>query len=157
MSFYNQRSLGRGVYARRQSGRRDATFRSMVGPLMLLRSGAAAQIGGNGSDGALEPMMSMTLDTSMRPGGDFEWRVATENCYLVDHNNRLRVATLDDGQIRDISLADQGSRYDQFCPDTLERLQSGRPPIATLYDCYRAMQVIDAIYDKAVRTPCAQR
>jgi len=84
--------------------------------------------------------------------GDSEWRVSTANCYLVDHNHTLRIATLDDGQIR--TIADRASRYNRFGVDTLERLRSGRPPIATLEDCYQAMRVIDEIYQKAVRIPC---
>ncbi len=50
-----------------------------------------------------------------------------------------------------LRIADPGSRYDGFATDTFERLHNGRPPIATLEDCYRAMQVIDQVYHKAMR------
>lgn len=85
--------------------------------------------------------------------GDFEGRVSTANCYLIDHGNTLQVATLDDGQVQDLSIPNQGARYDKFCVDTLERLQDSRPPIADIEDCYRAMRVIDEIYEKAAQIP----
>lgn len=90
---------------------------------------------------------------SMKPGGDFEGRLSTANCYIIDRNETLEMATLDDDSARTLSIPDQGARYDQFGRDTLARLRGGRPPIATLRDCYRAMQLIDEIYQKAVPTP----
>lgn len=92
---------------------------------------------------------------SMKPGGDFEGRLSAANCYLIDRDDRLEVATLDDNTARTLSIPDQGERYDQFGRDTLARLRDGRPAIATLRDCYRAMQLIDQIYDKALPTPFA--
>ncbi len=89
---------------------------------------------------------------SMQPGGDFEIRLSAANCYMIDRNDTLEVAILDDDTAQARSCPDQGARYDQFGPDTLARLRDGRSPIATLRDCYRAMQVIDEIYDKAVTT-----
>jgi predicted dehydrogenase len=89
-------------------------------------------------------------------GGDFEMRVAAANCYLIDRGDRLRVATLDDGQNMVHAIPDQGARYDQFGRDTLARLRSGQRPIATIEDCYRAMCVLDEIYHRAVRTPFEQ-
>lgn len=82
-------------------------------------------------------------------GGDFEWRVSAANCYLVERAGTLRVATLDDDQIQDLPVPRQGDRYDLFCADTMQRLRNGRPPIASIEDCYRAMRVIDEIYRKA--------
>ena len=90
---------------------------------------------------------------SMKPGGDFEGRLSAENCYIIDRNETLEAATLDDAQVRTRPIADQGARYDQFGRDTLARLRAGRPPIATLRDCYRAMQIIDEIYRVAVGSP----
>jgi predicted dehydrogenase len=85
-------------------------------------------------------------------GGDFEWRVSAANCYLIERREQLEIATLDDGQRQSIEIPGQGDRYDRFGPDTLARLRSGRPPIATLEDCYRAMRIIDEVYDEAART-----
>lgn len=90
---------------------------------------------------------------SMKPGGDFEARLAAANCYIVDRDDTLEAATLDDGAARTLSIPVQGARYDQFGRDTLARLRGGRPPIATLRDCYRAMRLIDEIYEAAVVTP----
>jgi predicted dehydrogenase len=78
--------------------------------------------------------------------GDFEARIAAANCTLIDRGDTLQIATLDDGQVQQVAIPNQGARYDRFCVDTLERLRDGRPPIATLEDCYRAMQIIDDIY-----------
>ena len=64
---------------------------------------------------------------SMKPGGDFEGRLSSANCYISDRNDTLQVATLDDNDVRTLSIPDQGGRYDQFGRDTLERLRTGRP------------------------------
>ena len=92
---------------------------------------------------------------SMKPGGDFEGRLSAANCYLTDRDDTLQVATLDDDSVRTLSAPAQAERYDQFGRDTLARLRDGRPPIATLRDCYRAMRIIDEIYQVAVPTPYA--
>ncbi len=89
-----------------------------------------------------------------RTAGDFELRVATSNCYLVDHDCSLRVATLDDGQIQDIAIPAQAERIDRFVRDTIDRVRAGQPPVASLEDCYRAAQLVDEIYRRAVRVPC---
>jgi predicted dehydrogenase len=86
-------------------------------------------------------------------GGDFEWRVAAGNCYLVDRGDALQVATLDDGQRSSVEIPDQRARYDRFAGDTLARLAAGQRPVATLEDCYRAMCVIDEVYRVAAGTP----
>lgn len=91
-----------------------------------------------------------------KTGSDFEMRVATGNSYLIDRGDRLTVATLDDGKVETLPLEDQNARYDRFAKDTLACLQAGRPPIATIRDCYRAMCVIDEIYRKAARITAAQ-
>ena len=92
---------------------------------------------------------------SMKPGGDFEGRLSAANCYIIDRNVKLEAATLDDNSIRTFSIPDQGARYDQFGRDTLSRLRDGRPPIASLRDCYRAMRLIDEIYSVAGQEPGA--
>jgi predicted dehydrogenase len=103
----------------------------------------------NGVIGTVEAGYSFASLT----GGDFEWRVSAANCYLVERAGTLRVATLDDDQIQDLAVPRQGNRYDLFCADTMQRLRDGRPPIATIEDCYRAMRVIDEIYRKATVFP----
>lgn len=79
-------------------------------------------------------------------GGDFEWRVAAGNCYLIDRGPALEVATLDDGRLATVEIPDQRARYDRFAGDTLARLRAGERPVATLKDCYRAMCVVDEVY-----------
>jgi predicted dehydrogenase len=85
-------------------------------------------------------------------GGDFEWRVAAGNCYLVDRGPTLEWATLDDGRRASVEIPDQRVRYDRFAGDTLARLRAGQRPVATLEDCYRAMRVVDQIYQVATST-----
>jgi predicted dehydrogenase len=85
-------------------------------------------------------------------GGDYEWRVAAGNCYLVDRGPTLEVATLDDGRRVSVEIPDQRARYDRFAGDTLARLQAGQCPVATLEDCYRAMRVVDEAYRVAAET-----
>ena len=83
--------------------------------------------------------------------GDYEARVSTANCTIIDRADSLQIATLDDNRIQMLAVPGPGERYDRFGADTLERLRSGRPPVATIEDCYRAMRVIDEIYEKADR------
>ena len=106
--------------------------------------GAALLRSESGIIGTIEAGYSFASMTD----GDREWRVSSANSYLVDQNGSLRIATLDDDQIQ--TVVDEGVRYDQFGIDTLERLRAGCPPIATINDCYRAMRVIDEIYEKAI-------
>ena len=86
---------------------------------------------------------------TLAPGGDYEWRVSTGNAYLVDTGAVCRVATLDDGQTREITPVPSRSRYRVFMADTLERLRSGTRPLVDFNDYVRAMRVVDAIYAKA--------
>lgn len=81
-------------------------------------------------------------------GGDFEWRVATTNCYIVDKGSELIVATLDNGKTETIPNITSDERYALFGSDTLRRLEAGEPPIAGPEDCYNAMELVDAIYAK---------
>jgi predicted dehydrogenase len=85
--------------------------------------------------------------------GDFEGRITAANCTIIDKGESLTVATLDDANLEEMIIPNQAARYDQFCVDSLERLQDGRKPIANIEDCYRAMLLIDEVYDKAIRNP----
>jgi predicted dehydrogenase len=86
---------------------------------------------------------------SMAPGGDFEWRVATSNAYLIDRGETAQCATLDDGSTRMLAPEHPGMRYRLFMADTFDRLRSGEAPAVGLEDYLAAMQIIDAAYGKA--------
>jgi predicted dehydrogenase len=88
---------------------------------------------------------------SMRPGGDFEWRIATGNAYLVDSGDSAYAATLDDDGRRPLEPRPPPIRYNLFMADTLARLSDGRPPLAGLDDYVRAMRLIDQAYGVAAK------
>ena len=52
-------------------------------------------------DGMIATVEAGYTYASMAPGGDFEWRVSARNAYLIDRGDACRVATLDDGQVRE--------------------------------------------------------
>lgn len=88
---------------------------------------------------------------SMRPGGDFEWRIATGNAYLVDLGETAYAATLDDEGRRPLTPQPPSVRYDLFMADTLARLRDGRSPLVGLDDYVRAMRLIDQAYGASAK------
>ncbi|MBM1173655.1 Gfo/Idh/MocA family protein [Microvirga arabica] len=86
---------------------------------------------------------------SMAAGGDFEWRIATGNAYLIDRGETAQCATLDDGSTRMLAPEHPSTRYRLFMADTFDRLRSGKDPAVSIEDYLAAMQVIDAAYEKA--------
>ena len=86
---------------------------------------------------------------SMATGGDFEWRIATGNAYLIDRGETVQCATLDDGAVRMLAPEHPSTRYRLFMADTFDRLRSGGRPMVGLEDYVAAMKVIDAAYEKA--------
>ena len=86
---------------------------------------------------------------SMSPGGDFEWRIATGNAYLIDRGETAQCATLDDRSIRMLAPEHPSTRYRLFMADTFDRLRSGKRPAVSIEDYLAAMEVIDAAYEKA--------
>lgn len=110
---------------------------------------AAALIGGAGGGvfGLEAGYTHGHLDAS-----DQEFRVAGPGAYLVERRSDVVVSTSSGDRVRrGLSIAE---RYVRFVVDTLDRLRTGRPPIATLSDCWRAMRLIDHIYLSA-GTPAA--
>jgi predicted dehydrogenase len=87
---------------------------------------------------------------TLAPGGDYEWRVSAGNAYLIDTGAACRVATRDDGQVREIAPVLSRARYRAFMADTLDRLRRGDRPLVDFADYLRAMRVVDAIYARAV-------
>jgi predicted dehydrogenase len=99
--------------------------------------------------GALFTVEAGYTFASLSPGGDFEWRIATANAYLVDRGDAASAATLDDAQEVALTPLPPSERYAAFMADTLSRLSSSRPPAVGLADYVRAMEVIDQAYAPA--------
>jgi len=100
-------------------------------------------------DGMIATVEAGYTYASMAPGGDFEWRVSARNAYLIDHGDACRVATLDDGRVRDLAPIPPADRYKAFMADTLDRLACGAPPSVGIGDYLRAMRLIDRAYQEA--------
>ena len=96
--------------------------------------------------GALFTVEAGYTYASLRPGGDFEWRIAAANATLIDRGDMARVATLDDGAETALDPLPANLRYRAFMRETLEALADGRPPPVGLEDYARAMQLIDRAY-----------
>lgn len=88
---------------------------------------------------------------SMRPGGDFEWRIVSENATVIDYGERAFCATLDDGAIIELPIELPATRYRLCMSDTLDRLARKAPPATSVDDYVAAMSLIDAAYEKAGR------
>ncbi|MDF2810533.1 MAG: dehydrogenase [Microvirga sp.] len=86
---------------------------------------------------------------SLAPGGDFEWRVATHNAYLVDRGEEAQCATLDDGALRALRPEPGSTRYRLLMADTFAQLRNGEAPTISIEDYHSAMEIIDAAYQKA--------
>jgi predicted dehydrogenase len=86
---------------------------------------------------------------SMAPGGDFEWRVATSNAYLIDRGETAHCATLDDGTVRTLPPEPPDTRYRLFMADALDRVRAGAAPAVSIHDYHSAMRLIDMAYEKA--------
>ena len=110
---------------------------------------SAALVVANGIIGTLESGYTFATGAA---AGDFEWRIASTNCYIIDRGKELTVSTLDDGKTEIINNLSAAERYKMFGKDTLERLRNGLPPIADLGDCFRAMQLLDNIYARSKET-----
>lgn len=82
-------------------------------------------------------------------GGIFEWRVAAANASLADLGGRLRVATLDDGALRETEAVPVARRYEALMADAIDCLRNRMKPAATLRDHWRAMDIIDRCYAMA--------
>ncbi len=124
-----------------------STISHRIHNLPVEEMGAALVISDGGIIGTLEAGYSYA---TREAGGDFEWRVSASNCYLVDRQDTLEITTLDDGMKTTIPNISSAERYEKFGKDTLDRLSSGRKPIASIEECYRAMLLLDDIYAKAV-------
>jgi predicted dehydrogenase len=100
-------------------------------------------------DGMIATVEAGYTYASMAPGGDFEWRVSARNAYLIDRGDACRVATLDDGQVRNLAPVPPADRYKTFMADTLNRLARGAAPAVGIADYLQAMRLIDRAYQEA--------
>lgn len=100
-------------------------------------------------DGMIATVEAGYTYASMAPGGDFEWRVSTRNAYLLDRGDSCRVATLDDGRVRDLAPIPPADRYAAFMADTLDRLARNAAPAVGIGDYLQAMRLIDRAYQEA--------
>jgi len=80
-------------------------------------------------------------------GSDYEWRVGTSTDYLIDQQERFHHLERNGSTIGPTTSS--ADRYHVFIGRCLEDLRRGRPPLATLRDCYRAALLVDRIYDHA--------
>jgi predicted dehydrogenase len=79
-------------------------------------------------------------------GGDQEWRLVTENAYLVQRPESLTVQTLDDGKLERLPGTAATDPYDLYITDALRRFRAGLPPAATLRDGLKVLQLIETLY-----------
>ncbi|MGO4125978.1 Gfo/Idh/MocA family protein [Inquilinus sp. YAF38] len=100
-------------------------------------------------DGMIATVEAGYTYASMAPGGDFEWRVSARNATLIDRGDSCRVATLDEGQVRDLAPIPPADRYKAFMADTLDRLARNAAPAVGIGDYLQAMRLIDRAYAEA--------
>lgn len=86
---------------------------------------------------------------SMRPGGDFEWRIVSANATLIDHGDKAISATLDDGAGAQLAPELPATRYRLCMRDAFDRLERSEPATISLDDYVAAMSLIDAAYRRA--------
>lgn len=99
--------------------------------------------------GALFTVEAGYTFASMKPGGDFEWRIVSANATLIDHGDRAISATLDDGKLIELPAAHPSMRYRLCMRDTLDRLRRAAPPATSIDDYVAAMSLIDNAYELA--------
>lgn len=84
---------------------------------------------------------------TLQAGGDYEFRVATKEAYILEQGDALKMSA--EGQTTLRPTVPTGLRYDALAKDVLGRFKERQPPRAGLGDLYKAMKVIDQAYAKA--------
>jgi len=87
--------------------------------------------------------------------GDTDVHLAAKGAYLHQRRDSLTIYPAE-GTPEVIVPPEGTNLYREIFFDALRRLRSGAPPIATVRDCARANELIDAIYDAAA-SPEADR
>ena len=80
-------------------------------------------------------------------GADAEWKLAGRDALLTLRGGSVRCTTAAGDQEIGGPMAEHLSAV--ALRDALERWRSGKPPAASLEDCYRAMRLVDEAYSKA--------
>jgi predicted dehydrogenase len=83
--------------------------------------------------------------------GDMDIHLGAKGAYLIQRRDVLTVYPAE-GQPDVIRQPEGFNLYREIFFDALWRLRAGAPPIATVRDCARANELVDAIYDAAVTT-----
>jgi predicted dehydrogenase len=80
--------------------------------------------------------------------GDMDIHVGAKGAYLIQRRDQLTVYPAE-GQPEVTRQPEGFNLYHSIFFDALWRLRAGAPPIATIRDCARANELVDAIYDAA--------
>jgi predicted dehydrogenase len=83
-------------------------------------------------------------------GTDHEWALVGPGCSVRELHEVVGVIT-QEGRA-DFSSPSVTQRYRIFAQDVVDRLRAHRPPPATLRDAWRALNVVDRIYESARST-----
>jgi predicted dehydrogenase len=80
--------------------------------------------------------------------GDTDVHVGAKGAYLIQRREALTI-TPAEGAPETIRTPEGFNLYREIFFDALRRMRAGAPPIATVRDCARANDLIDAIYTAA--------
>lgn len=83
-----------------------------------------------------------------RASGDKEWRLAASGAYIREDGQEVTALT-PEGERPARPCPPSSQYYRRFAADCLERLHRDQPPIATIADCYEAVRLVDAAYERA--------
>lgn len=87
--------------------------------------------------------------------GDFAWRMATTDSYVVDRGADIQVAREGTDAAERFPNITQQERYFAFAADVVERLHRGAAPSVTIQDAHDAMALIDRFYAELDRVQFA--
>lgn len=80
--------------------------------------------------------------------GDMDIHIGANGSYLIQRRDMLTIYPAE-GQPEVIENPPGWNMYEAIFVDALRRLRAGQPPIATIRDCARANELVDAIYAAA--------
>jgi predicted dehydrogenase len=80
--------------------------------------------------------------------GDTDLHVGAKGAYLIQRRDLLTVQPAE-GPVEEFRNPEGFNLYREIFFDALRRFRAGEPPVATVRDCARANDLIDAIYEAA--------